>query len=237
MTSQPFQPVITAFPAAACVLIAALFAVTAVHLFVCCGGKEWVRRLTKVLLVPIVCCIHIAASGGSPNALVLIALAFGWIGDILLIPPKLGVMFGTGGASFLVGHIFYISAAFGLGLPQAAYNRFGPVSAAAALVIAIGVCAAACAVLCPGIPTKLRVPLVVYAAALSLMAGVMVYSFIGSPSAPSALTAAGGVLFAVSDFILGAGISGVIKGRGRSRWLMLTYVLAQLGLALGFALL
>jgi uncharacterized membrane protein YhhN len=65
------------------------------------------RIVTKLLLMPI---LIIAYMNGSSfhNILIVIALIFGFLGDTFLIGD--GIFFTLGLISFLLGHIFYISA-------------------------------------------------------------------------------------------------------------------------------
>ncbi len=226
----------TAAPAGwAAAAFAALAIAAAVHLYACCKAKERLRRVTKPLLVPLVLCCHVLTAGSS-MPLVIFALIFGLIGDILLIPSGKMLLFGAGGFSFLVGHVLYVLNAFRMGLPQRAFGRFGWASALAVALIVGAVGLTGCLVIRRRLQKKLRRPLDVYVLGLTAMAGTMVYSFIGAPCLGTALMAAGGALFAVSDLLLGACITGQIKGRRRNMWVMLTYVLAQAGIAVGSAL-
>ena len=189
-----------------------------------------------MLLVPLIACAHIIVAGfGMP--LVLAALAFGLLGDILLIPKGRVMLFGAGGASFFVGHVLYIVQAFMLGLPQLTAERFGAASAAACVLAAAAIAIPISAVIGRRLPKKLRAGLAVYAFGLSAMAAVMLCSFYGKPCPASGMLVLGGLLFVVSDTLLGSGIVGLVKGKRRGMWVMLTYILAQLGLAMGFALL
>ncbi len=63
------------------------------------------KMMTKPFWVPSIACFYILLSA-SVNPLVLAALFFGWIGDILLMFSR-KKWFITGAISFLIGHIFY----------------------------------------------------------------------------------------------------------------------------------
>ena len=77
-----------------------------------------------------------------------------------------------------------------------------------------------------------------YMLLLLAMTGTLVYSMISVGfTAQAFMIAAGAVLFALSDFLLGAGIARAFRIRNNRLLVMLTYILAQLGIAVGTALL
>lgn len=215
---------------------AALFLTSALHLFSCRKRMEGIRKHTKVLLVPLVACIHFLICGFA-HKLVLAALFAGLMGDVLLIPKDRKAAFILGGAFFLIGHALYIAEAFRLRLPQASYAAVGTVpaliTAAAVLAIALTMFAA----LYRRMDKLMKIPAALYALGLAFMAGLMVWSMIGGGlKTGPVLMAAGGSLFTVSDFLLCAGLVRLLKLKNNRFWVMLTYILAQTGLAIGFAL-
>ncbi|MDC7227371.1 MAG: lysoplasmalogenase [Spirochaetales bacterium] len=62
--------------------------------------------ITKPFWVPAITVIYLLAAE-TPEALILTALFFGWIGDLLLMRGRKS-WFIAGAFSFLIGHIFYI---------------------------------------------------------------------------------------------------------------------------------
>jgi uncharacterized membrane protein YhhN len=92
---------------------------------------------------------------------VLVALALGWLGDVLLIPKQSRSAFVAGLASFLLGHLAYAVAFLVRGVdPEAA--------AVAALLVAI-VSLAVARWLWPFVPDRLRLPVAAYVGVISLM--------------------------------------------------------------------
>lgn len=206
------------------------------HLTSCYLRLDDVRKPTKVFLVPFILLLHLMIAGVR-FPFVIVGLLLGWIGDILLIPKNNKFCFVLGGSFFLIGHGFYIAAAFSAGLPQAAFAS-RPVLAAAAVAFALALAVAAYCSLYKKIPVKMRVPAALYLTALASMAGTMLVSAVGmKPGVAPVLMGGGGLLFALSDYLLGSGLVRAYRIRNNRLWVMLTYILAQLGIALGFALL
>ena len=89
-----------------------LFAiVSAAHIAAIVLQKEWVRRISKILIIPFLLAAFIAGGGFVSGGLfTILALVFGWIGDILLIRKKKRNVFKLGILSFLLGHLCYIAA-------------------------------------------------------------------------------------------------------------------------------
>lgn len=212
-------------------------AVALVHLLSCLLHRDGIRKATKVFLVPLIICIHIGVCGFA-HPLVLTALAFGFVGDVLLIPGKNRICFGLGGFSFLIGHVFYIVHALRTGIPQATFARLGVLSIAAAALVTVVFCLLAYRAFARKLPVKLRVPVIIYMVAVAAMAAVMVYMMPGGGfSIPVLMLAVGGAHFAASDFMLCAGSLRAVKIKNNRFAVMMTYIIAQFFLALGFALL
>ena len=64
------------------------------------------KMLTKPFWVPLIALIYSILTQ-NPNMTVLIALLFGWIGDLLLMRGR-KTWFVAGAVSFMIGHIVYI---------------------------------------------------------------------------------------------------------------------------------
>lgn len=65
------------------------------------------KHLTKPLLMPLLLLFYLFNTS-SPNLFIILALLFGFLGDIFLMGK--GSFFITGLICFLVGHVFYIAA-------------------------------------------------------------------------------------------------------------------------------
>lgn len=81
--------------------------VTGAHLYACYPPvHDRLRRCTKVLLMPLLAGCY-AACAQSVSWLVFLGIAFGFIGDVLLLFPEKKKYFLFGLISFGVGHILY----------------------------------------------------------------------------------------------------------------------------------
>ena len=184
------------------------------------------HRLSKPLATLGLLAIPVLDAGGAPPRLRLaigVALLLSLAGDVFLMLP--GDRFAEGLAAFLAAHVAYL-VAFTADAPLLGK----PLPAAALAAVA----AAAVALLWRGVPTPLRLPVVVYVAALVAMAGQAASRAL-APGAPgSSLAAAGALLFVVSDGVLAT-------DRFRTRlpaapvWVLSTYWAAQSLIALSLA--
>lgn len=95
------------------IFLALFFIVFAIHLV-----SEWIenktlRYITKPILVPMILLYYITSVIIDLGLLqilwpLIVALIFGWLGDIFLMLGREGNYFMLGLGSFLIGHIFYI---------------------------------------------------------------------------------------------------------------------------------
>ncbi len=91
------------------IFLALFFIVYTVHVFNEIIDKKTIRYITKPLLMPLIILYYIFGVGfQSIYWLLIIALVFGWLGDIFLMLGHEGNWFMLGLGSFLIGHIFYI---------------------------------------------------------------------------------------------------------------------------------
>lgn len=224
-------------PIVIAIIAVLLAAVAALHLAACIKHRDGLRKPTKVFLVPLIICLHVAVCGFRYPYL-LVGLFCGWLGDIFLIPKDRKLTFAIGALFFMAGHAFYIINTFWLGLPQKTLEAYGKVSIFIAAAAVLLVCAAAIWFMRKRLTNKMLAAFLAYMTALAFMAGTMVYSAVSVGLKPQSFMIGGGaLLFAVSDFLLCTGIIRAFKIRNNRFWVMLTYILAQTGIALGFALL
>ncbi|MDT0491711.1 lysoplasmalogenase [Streptomyces griseus] len=200
------RPLLLAFLLAAAVDLAGLLA-----------GLDTVHLVAKPLLMPLLA--GYAAVRGGPRLLV-VALLFGWGGDVFLLADNdLAFLLGMG--SFALGHVCYLTL-FGRDR-----DRDGD-RARASLVTAIAyvlVLAVFLVLIWSDLPAELRVPVAGYSVLLTAMAwraGVL-----------GRYAAAGGALFLLSDALIATGIAEWPRLPAPDFWVMLTYIAAQLLLALG----
>ncbi|MBX3626842.1 MAG: lysoplasmalogenase [Rhizobacter sp.] len=151
---------------------------------------------------------------------VLIGLWLSLAGDVFLLWPKEGFLFGL--VSFLLAHLAYIAA---FSVPV----RFGAKPAAFAIygVIAMLILSQ----LWSGVPAALRAPVVGYVVCLACMAAQAGAWWRHAPASPLARAAAlGGALFLASDSLLA--INKFASPLPLSAlWILSTYWLAQLCIA------
>lgn len=188
-----------------------------VHLFFCWRGN--CRRgqdITKILLMPLLL-LSVFSTGFCPP-LVLLALFFGWLGDILLLRPDRKPFFLGGLVSFLIGHACYIPALLSIG----SYSF--PKSLLAALVL-LCLGGAAYASLYSHVPRELHLPVVFYLLTILGMAYTALHTM-------ETLLLAGAVCFVCSDYILARALF-IRRARYSDFIIMLTYLTAQFCLAWG----
>ncbi|MEO3977028.1 lysoplasmalogenase [Streptomyces sp. CAU 1734] len=191
------------------ILLAALGLAVAADLGSLLAGAELGHRVAKPLLMPLLAAY--AAVRGGPRPLV-IALLFGWCGDVLLLADaEWAFLLGMG--SFAAGHLCYL-VLFGRGRAPA------PLTALYALLLPVTV-----VLLWPDLPAGLRVPVAGYALLLTVMAW--------RASVPGPVTAAGGALFLVSDLLIAVEVAGWRQPPVPDFWIMFLYSAGQLLLTLG----
>lgn len=167
------------------------------------------QLLAKPLLMPLLAA-YVAARRGP--RLLIAALLLGWGGDVFLLSSHDGA-FLAGMGCFAVGHLCYLTL-------------FGRRRTRVDLALAYGlVLAVTLALLWPGLPAELRVPVAVY----SLLLAAMAYRASGL----GVLAGAGGALFLLSDTLIATGIADRPRPPGVDLWIMLTYLAAQALLAAG----
>ncbi|WP_329278722.1 lysoplasmalogenase [Streptomyces sp. NBC_01451] len=205
------------------VLLAAFALTAAVDLTALAAGSDTGHALAKPLLMPLLAAhTHVR---GAPR-LLTVALLLGWAGDVLLLSDA-DPAFLAGMASFAAGHVCYLALFRRYGDEDRDAN--GTPRARAARVRLAGVYALALAgtlaVLWPGLPAELRVPVAGYSLLLTAMAH--------RANALGLLTGMGGALFLLSDTLIATGVAGLPQLPRPDFWIMLTYLAAQWLLAGG----
>ncbi|RFU88466.1 lysoplasmalogenase [Streptomyces triticagri] len=177
------------------------------------AGWEPGHVVCKPLLL-VLLAAHMAVRGG-PRLLV-VALLFGWGGDVLLLFDA-DAAFLAGMGSFAAGHICYLFLFARYGSPRARGAWL-----AAAYTVAL---VAAVAALWNGLPAELRIPVAGYSLLLTAMA--FRASRIGRAAG------VGGALFLLSDTLIATGIADWPQLPRPDFWVMSTYIAAQALLAHG----
>lgn len=192
---------------AAQVLLAAFALVVAVDLGSLLAGYPEIHLAVKPLLLSVLAA-YVAVRGGPPP--LIAAAVFGWGGDTLLrFEDDTAFLLGMG--SFAVGHVCYLAlfARYGT-VPR----RVLPLGAAYTAVLVLLV-----ALLWPDLPAGLRLPVAAYSLLLTAMAfGALRLG---------AATAAGGLLFLLSDALIAMNIADWNTPPPHDFWVMSTYLAAQ----------
>jgi len=196
-------------------LIAAVISGT-VHLVAEYRGPDWLLFSSKPLTTALLVCAAAVAPAAEPRyrLFIVIGLLFSLAGDVFLMLPA--DRFIAGLMSFLIAHVFYIRA----------FTTSAPFGARPLLLIPwLAVAFTALAILWPGLG-RLRIPVVVYVAALVAMAwqASVRASLVPSPSAIAA--AVGAALFVISDATLAIDRFR-LRFRAAQLVIMSSYVMAQ----------
>lgn len=221
---MPFHGGIEANPNAAFILS---IAAAAIYLFALESPQSLRRTVIKTLAVGLLAVLALLQNG--PMLLVL-ALIFSALGDALL-SRRGDHWFLAGLASFLAAHAFYISlfAASGGGTEPVLPDGWRAMIAIVMALFAL----AMVALLWPRVPPKMRLPIMVYAAAIFVMG-------LSALTMNSGMIVAGAILFMISDGIL-ATERFLVPAVSRHRaWMhpavWITYYGGQLLIVLGFLL-
>lgn len=194
-------------------LLGSFAAVTLAHLVAHAGGVELAQQLTKPLLMPLLAAW--AWARGGPRLLV-VALLFGWGGDLALQSGSDSV-FLLGMASFAVGHLCYLTL----------FRRLGRLERSRLLALGTlygTACAVLVTLLWPGLDADLALPVAGYSLLLTAMACVAAVAL-------GWRAGLGGALFLFSDALIGGGLADWQELPAQGLLIMATYIAAQYLLA------
>ena len=179
--------------------------------------------MAKVLLMPLLALFCIAC--GHVQGWVIAGLGLGFLGDALLINQSNKICFMGGLVSFLLGHVCYLVAMI------QEIPAYAPIPSFAVGLLLLCIAAAAYASLIESVPEDMHLPVIAY---LLMLVAVNFFAFsalLARPSLPTGLLFAGTLLFFASDYILARGQFRKALPR-QHFYIMSTYILAQLGIAL-----
>ena len=203
-------------------ILAALSAVYLASLFF---KRGIFQSIAKACLMPLVLAIYISGSD-SIFIPVVLALFFGWLGDIFLLKIEDARFFKLGLAVFLLGHLFYIPTLlfFSGGINVKVLLISLPAGAALGVFLHY--------LIRPS--SEMNILTIIYEAILLLMVLSAVQLFAAKGSPYGALALAGGLCFIASDTVLA-----IFTFRTKPRYgdflVMLTYISAQLLIILGLS--
>lgn len=188
-----------------------------------------VTHITRPLLMPLLLACYLSATGlrlTSRDRLVAGAIAFSWVGDVVLMSAEGRELWFLGGlVAFLIAHLFYIGA-----FTQVADRQVQPVLRRhiwLALPLAAYL-AGLLSVLIPAVDTHMRAPIAIYGMVIGTMVLFSINRYKRVNDRSFALVFAGAVLFMLSDSLIAVNrflchgdlwLSGV--------WIMLLYILGQ----------
>jgi uncharacterized membrane protein YhhN len=206
------------------IFLIVLAVVSVIYLITLFFKDSIMQFILKACLLPLIAAIYIF---GTEKLLIpiILALIFGWIGDVFLLKIGNLLSFRLGLASFLIGHICYIIAFF---------NYIKPLNINVLIVsiisaFGLGVCIFK--LVQPG--KDMKYPVIAYEIIIMLMAISAVQIFFVSGGVFGILVMAGSICFVVSDGTL-AYDTFRKKTKIGSFVVMLTYIAAQLLITLGF---
>lgn len=212
------------------VFLAAFFAVSALHLYASYIADKKLRAKTKPFLLLFLlswyCC-----SVDAPSVLIILALVFSWLGDVLLLPDG-RAWFTAGGISFMVSHAFFVGA----------YSKNVVFSAVPGWVIVLAALVYFTLTffvfksLKLHLPKSLFYPMAFYLMINGTMNCFAIFQLISKPCLGTAITFFGATLFFVSDSTLFF-VRFKKDGRLKTHFVvMLTYIIAEFLIVLGLLL-
>jgi uncharacterized membrane protein YhhN len=206
-------------------LFGGLAVFSTVHFISILIRKEKLQSASKITLLPLILAVYLAGTN-SVLVTVILALIFGWLGDMLLIKIENIKFFRCGLASFLLGHIFYIVAMI----------HYTDNIHSLALIIGIPISIGLVFLIFKAVrPVReMIIPAIAYEIVILVMLNSALQLFLANGSRYGGLILAGGICFVVSDFILA-----FFTFRGKPWYgdlpVMLTYISAQLCIVLGLS--
>jgi len=206
------------------IFLVILGVVSLVYLITLFFKDSLLQCILKGCLVPLILAVYLSCA----NIILLpivIALIFGWLGDIFLLKISNLLRFRLGLASFLLGHIFYIITMFNYAQP---FNI---------LILIISVLVA----VCYGIvifrmvqPTPdMKIPVIAYETILLTMAVFALQLFLSQGGKFGAFVFVGSIFFVASDSMLALA---TFRKKALNVPVMFTYIAAQLLIVLGFGM-
>ncbi|MCL1849798.1 MAG: lysoplasmalogenase [Bacteroidetes bacterium] len=176
----------------------------------------------KGCLVPLILAVYL--SGANTILLtIILALVFGWLGDIFLLKISNLLCFRLGLASFLLGHILYIVTMITYAQP------FNIIVLIISIIVAIGYGIISFKMVQPS--PDMRIPVIAYETILLAMAIFALQLFLAQGGKFGALVFAGSLFFVASDTMLAFA---TFRKKALNVPVMITYIAAQLLIILGF---
>jgi uncharacterized membrane protein YhhN len=197
--------------------------VGAAHLIFLSFEKEIPRNITKIFLLPLLAGAYVS---GAKNIFVpvLLALVFGWGGDLFLLKISDAKFFRLGLGSFLAGHLCYIISFIFFTTAINGVALVISLIAASPLVFIVH------SIIKPG--KDMDLPVIVYEIIIILMSLSALQLMLSRRDGYGLLIFAGSLSFLLSDAVLSY-ITFRTKSKLASFFVMFSYIAAQAAIVLG----
>lgn len=172
------------------------FIICFLYLVLLIAGKEAIAWWIKPLLIPFLICIVFFSNRFKTQKILLFALFFSWIGDVLLLfADKHSLYFIFGLVSFLIAHLAYIFLFHKQTKSNnnKIYLRFIPI----VLIYLLGILSVLWSSL-----NEMKIPVAIYAVVISTMLLMSIKAFFEWNKPAKILVVIGALLFVISDSIL-----------------------------------
>lgn len=197
-------------------------------------GHKYAQYVTKPLLMPVLITFYVFGAGTlvKRDRLVITALVFSWFGDLaLMLAAGSKLLFLSGLVSFLIAHIFYISAYLMV------RDRSGKILLKRKPWLALPVFAFIAAMLSlvlPAVTPDMWIPITVYALVIGTMSIFALNRYRRVSDSSFALVFGGALIFMLSDSLIAINTflcHGTLYMAGI--WIMSTYIVGQYLIAKG----
>jgi uncharacterized membrane protein YhhN len=190
--------------------------VSLVHLIAAFFKFELIRKISKLLLMPLLLSYFFTLKG--LYVPVLLAAIFAFLGDFFLIEPQKPIYFKLGLVSFLLGHLCYIPAFISL------TGNFHIPVLIVSYIIAIALGLFMIKTIAP--EKSMIIPVILYTFVILHMSIFALQLMLSNSHFESIMIFIGSILFICSDTILALFTFHTMPKRGNF-FIMLTYILAQ----------
>ncbi|MGO4905079.1 lysoplasmalogenase [Flavobacterium sp. W20_MBD1_R3] len=181
------------------IILKSFIGIAAVYLLFLFSGNENLVRFLKPLLLPFLLLAVYYSERFTTKKILLIALSFSWIGDIILMFADKGELYFIAGLiAFLLSHIFYIilfSKQLKIYLKKSKIIFWIGVTSIAFYLIVIML------ILLPSLG-DLKIPVFVYALTISIMLLFALKGFLNWQKPANSYILIGAITFVASDSIL-----------------------------------
>ena len=196
--------------------------ISSIHIFLLLFGYDHLAVFSKPLLLPCLILAAYSAKAFPTKKLLIIALLFSWLGDVLLIfTERAELYFILGLVSFLISHVFYIVLFF---KQDSSKPMKKGVFAIGALFVAVYL-GSFLSVIIPYLG-DLKMPVIVYGSVISIMLVTAIRGALIWKSNANLLILLGAIAFVASDSLL-AFNKFYTPYAYASSLIMITYLVAQ----------